>query len=428
MHRLSLVPYDCVVPLADDKFIPEPPHPALARALPDKPSIAVLPFHNMSGDPEQEYFVDGIVEDLITGLSRIGWLHVIARNSTFVYKGRAVDVKQIGRELGVRYVLEGSLRKADSRVRVTAQLIAAASGTHLWAERYDRTLDHIFELQDEITLSVVGAIEPNLQHAEIEHAKRKRPDSLDAYDLYLRAVPYLRVNMPSEADKALGLLRQALSIQPDYPAAHAAAALCHEQRYMRGGLQEADKAAALEHARAAIEAGADDAETLATAGFTIGLVAHDYETAMNAIERALKINATSVLALVFGAVILGHAGHAERAVEYAERALRFSPLDPWIANSYTALGIAYCSVGNWEAVASACGKAIEANPRFSLPQVLQAAALSFLGRDAEARTSARRVSELEPGFTVSGFVRSHSGRAEIWKPIGDALRRLDLPE
>jgi TolB-like protein len=221
----------------------------------------------MSGDPEQEYFVDGIVEDIITGLSRIGWLHVIARNSTFVYKGRAVDVKQIGRELGVRYVLEGSLRKADSRVRVTAQLIAAAIGTHLlWAERYDRTLDHIFELQDEITLSVVGAIEPNLQYAEIEHAKRKRPDSLDAYDLYLRAVPYLRVNMPSEADKALGLLRQALSIQPDYPAAHAAAALCHEQRYMRGGLQEADKAAALKHARAAIEAGADDAETLATAG------------------------------------------------------------------------------------------------------------------------------------------------------------------
>jgi adenylate cyclase len=254
-------------------------------------------------------------------------------------------------------------------VRVTAQLIAAASGTHVWAERYDRALDDIFELQDEITLSVVGAIEPSLLHAEIEHAKRKRPDSLDAYDLYLRAVPYLRVNMPGEADKALELLRQALSIQPDYPAAHAAAALCHEQRYMRGGLQQADKEGALKHARAAIEAGADDAETLATAGFAIGLVTHDYETAMNAIERALKINATSVLALVFGAVILGHAGHAERAVEYAERALRFSPLDPWIANSYVALGIAHCAASNWEAAASACGKAIEANPRFSLSQV-----------------------------------------------------------
>ena len=272
-------------------------------------------------------------------------------------------------------MLEGSLGKVGSRVRITVQLIEAGNGTHVWAERYDRALDDIFELQDEITLSVVGAIEPSLVRAEIEHAKRKRPNSLDAYDLYLRAVPYLRVNMPSEGDKALGLLRQALSVQPDYPAAHAAAALCHEQRYMRGGLQKADTEAALLHARAAIEAGADDAETLATAGFAIGLVAHDYETAMNAIERALKINATSVPALFFGAVILGHAGHAERAVEYAERALRFSPLDPWIANSYVGLAIAYCSVGNWEAVASACGKAIEANPRFSLPYFLRAAAL-----------------------------------------------------
>jgi adenylate cyclase len=202
-----------------------------------------MPFTNMSGDPEQEYFVDGIVEDIITGLSRIRWLHVTARNSTFTYKGRAVDLKQVGRELGVRYVIEGSLRKSGSRVRVTAQLIAAATGTHVWAERYDRGLDDIFELQDEITLSVVGAIEPSLLHAEIERAKRKRPDSLDAYDLYLHALPHVRVHMPSEADKALALLRQALSIQPDYPAAHAAAALCYEQRYMRGGLQKADKEA-----------------------------------------------------------------------------------------------------------------------------------------------------------------------------------------
>jgi adenylate cyclase len=272
-------------------------------ALADRPSLAVMPFTNMSGDPEQEYFVDGIVEDIITGLSRIKWLHVIARNSTFTYKGRAVDVKQVGRELDVRYVLEGSLRKAGSRVRVTAQLIAAVSGTHVWAERYDRALDDIFELQDEITLSVVGAIEPSLRQAEIERAKRKRPDSLDAYDLYLRALPHSRTAMPGDADKALALLHQALALQPDYPAAHAAVAWCHEVRYMRGGLQKADKAAALEHARTAIEAGADDAETLAVAGFAIGLVAHDYETAMNAIERALQINGTSVEALRLGAVI-----------------------------------------------------------------------------------------------------------------------------
>jgi adenylate cyclase len=410
------------------------PHASTAEAqtqdtlgLADRPSLAVMPFANMSGDPEQEYFVDGIVEDIITGLSRLKWLHVVARNSTFAYKGRAVDLKQVGRELGVRYVLEGSLRKASNRVRVTAQLIAAASGTHVWAERYDRALDDIFELQDEITLSVIGAIEPSLLYAEIERAKRKRPDSLDAYDLYLRALPHLRVLMPAGADKALTPLRQALALQPDYPAAHAAAALGHEIRYMRGGLQEADKEAALEHARAAIEAGADDAQTLATAGFAIGLVAHDYDTAMNAIDRALQINATSAQALLLGATILGHAGRAEQAIEYAERALRFSPLDPWIAHAYTALGIAHCSAGNWEAVVSACGKAIEANPRFSLPQVLQAAALYFLGRGEEARAVARRVPELEPGFTVSGFVKSHTGRAEIWEPIGDALRRLGLP-
>ena len=169
-------------------------------------------------------------------------------------------------------------------------------------------------------------------------------------------------------------------------------------------------------------------ETLTAAGFAIGLVAHDYETAMNAIDRALQINGTSAEAFRLGAVILGHAGRGERAIEYAERALRYSPLDPWIAHSYNALGIAHCPAGNWEGVASACGKAIQANPRFSLPLVLQAAALCLLGREDEARAAARRVPELEPGFTVSGFVKSHTGRAEIWEPIGEALRRLGLPD
>ena len=168
----------------------------------------MLPFQNMSGDPEQEYFVDGIVEDIITGLSRMKWLFVIARNSSFAYKGRAVDVKQVGRELGVRYVLEGSLRKAGDRIRITCQLIETANGTHVWAERYDRPLGNIFEIQDEITLSVVGAIEPSLRQAEIELAKRKRPDSLDAYDLYLRALPHAQVAMPGDGEKALSWLQQ----------------------------------------------------------------------------------------------------------------------------------------------------------------------------------------------------------------------------
>jgi len=396
--------------------------------LADRPSLAVMPFANMSGDAEQEYFVDGIVEDIITGLSRIKWLFVIARNSTFTYKGRAVDVKRVGRELGVRYVLEGSLRKAGNRVRLTAQLIEAATGTHVWAERYDRALDDIFAVQDEITLSVVGTIEPSLRQAEIERAKRKRPDSLDAYDLYLRALPHLHAAMPGDADKALALLRQALALQPDYAAANAAAAYAHENRYMRGGLNNADKEAALHYARAAIEAGADDAATLATAGFVIGLVEHDYETAMNAIDGALALTPSSAWALGSGAVILGHAGRTAEAIEYGERALRVSPLDQEIWHTHMGLAIAQCAAGNWEEAIAACRHTIRVNPRFSLPHVLQAASLSFLGRSEEARVIARRVPELEPGFTVSGFVRAHTGRAEIWEPIGDALRRLGLPE
>ena len=404
---------------ADDRRTPP-------LALPEEgPSVAVLPFANMSGDAEQEYFVDGIVEDIITGLSRIKWLHVLARNSTFAFKGRAVDVKQVGRELGVRYVLEGSLRKAGNRVRLTAQLIEAASGRHVWAERYDRALDDIFAVQDEITLSVVGYIEPNLRQAEIERAKRKRPDSLDAYDLYLRALPYAMVGMPGDADKALPLLRQSLELDPGFVAAHAAAAWCHAQRYLRGGLNPADKAAALAHARSALEARADDAGTLATAGSVIGLVDHDYDTAMNAIDRGLAMTPSSVLALSLGSVILGHAGRTAEAIDYAERALRWCPLDRTVNLPYVGLGIAYCAAGDWEA---SCGKAEQANPRFSLPYFLRAAALSQLGRIDEAKVPARRGLELEPGFTVSDFVRAHTGRAEIWEPIGDALRRLDLPE
>src|SRR5271157_3972606 len=246
----------------------EPPRavPAPALALPDKPSIAVLPFANMSGDPEQEYFADGMVEEIITALSRIRWLFVIARNSSFTYKGQTVDVKQVGRELGVRYVLEGSVRKAGGRVRITGQLIDATNGTHLWADRFDGALEDVFDLQDRVAISVAGVIEPALQQAEIERARRKRPDSLDAYDLYLRALPFAYASMPEDADKALGFLEQAIKLEPDFAVGHAIIAWCHEQRYLRGGLLEEAKTTALRHARLAIAAGSDDATALAIAG------------------------------------------------------------------------------------------------------------------------------------------------------------------
>jgi len=394
----------------------------------ERPSIAVLPFQNMSGDQEQEYFVDGIVEDIITGMSRIKWLFVIARNSSFAYKNRAVDVKQVGRELGVRYVLEGSLRKAGERVRVTCQLIETATGTHVWAERYDRPLGNIFALQDEITISVVGAIEPSLRQAEIERARRKRPESLDAYDLYLRALPHAQVAMPSDGEKALSLLHRSLALEPDFAAAHALAAWCYEQRYLRGGMSEADKTAGLKHARQALAAGADDPTTLATAGFVIGLVEHDYETAMNAIDQALALNGSSVLALGLGSTILAHDGRIAQTIEYAERALRLSPHDPTAYLQFTALGIAYLADGRFEEAAAVCNKASQSNPRFSFPVVLQTAALSRLGRSNESAAAARRVLELEPGFSVAQFVRSHTGRPEIWNPVGDALRRAGCPE
>ena len=212
------------------------PEVTSALALPDNPSIAVLPFQNMSGDVEQEYFVDGTVDDIITGLSRVKWLFVIARNSSFTYKGRAVDVKQVGRELGVRYVLEGSVRKAGDRVRITGQLINAESGAHVWAERYDRKFDDIFALQDEITLSIVGAIEPSLRQAEVERVNRKRPENLDAYDLALRALPDVYSVMPATVSKALVSLDQALTIEPHYATAHGYAAMCHHCLFLRGGL------------------------------------------------------------------------------------------------------------------------------------------------------------------------------------------------
>ncbi len=314
--------------------VPEPPGAGATMSLPDKPSIAVLPFTNLTGDPDQDYFADGIVEDIITGLSRIKWIFVIARNSSFAYKGKAIDAKEGGRQLGIRYVLEGSVRKSANRVRIGAQLIDASSGTHIWADRYDRALDDIFTVQDEITSSVVGVIEPTLRQAEIERAKRKRPDSLDAYDLYLRALPLAFTAMPENADRALSLLEQAIELEPDYAAAHAIVAWCHEQRYLRGGLQEETKRAAIHHARRAIAEGGDDAAALATAAFVVAVVESDFATATDAFERSFALSPSSALALGFSSIVQAWNGDAATAVEQAERSIRLSPLDPLLYLPY----------------------------------------------------------------------------------------------
>lgn len=397
--------------------------------LPDKPSIAVLPFANLSGDPDQEYFADGMVEDIITGLSRIKWVFVIARNSTFAYKGKSMDVKLVGRELGVRYVLEGSVRRSANRVRIAAQLIDATSGTHIWAERYDRALDDIFAVQDELTISVLGVIEPTLRHAEIERAKRKRPDSLDAYDLYLRALPFAFTAMPQDASEALAYLERAIELEPDYAAAHAIIAWCHEQRYLRGGLNEDTKRAALHHARRAIAIGGDDAGALATAGFVIAVIEYDYETATAAFDRSFALSSSSALALGFSSIVRAWKGDDAIAVEQAQRAIRLSPFDPLLYLPYVGLAYAHFASGRYEDAAAAAARASQSNPTFSPPYVLHAAALANLGRDVEAAAIVDRLRELESELTVSTAIRSaRYANSDKNAELGDGLRRAGLPE
>jgi len=404
-----------------------PARPSLP--LPDKPSIAVLPFTNLSGDPEQDYFADGMVEDIITGLSRIKWIFVIARNSSFAYRGKAMDVKQVGRELGVRYVLEGSVRKSGDRVRITAQLIDTGTGTHIWADHYDRALDDIFAVQDELTISVVGVIEPTLRKAEIERARRKRPDSLDAYDLYLRALPLTFTAMPQDADGALTLLDRAIELEPDYAAAHAMIAWCHEQRYLRGGLHEEVKQAALQHARTAIAVGGDDAAALATAGFVIAVIEYDYDTATLAFDRSFALSSSSALAFGFSSIVRAWKGDDATAVDQAERAIRLSPFDPLLYLPYVGLAYAHFAAGRFEEAAAAAGKARQSNSKFSMPYVLHAAALANLGRGEEARVVADRLREVEPDLTVSTAIRSaRFANPDKNAELGDALLRAGLPE
>jgi adenylate cyclase len=399
-----------------------------ALSLPDRPSIAVLPFQNMSGDPEQDYFADGMVEDIVTGLSRIKWLFVIARNSTFTYKGRAVDVKQVGRELGVRYVLEGSLRKAGDRVRITGQLIDTATGAHVWAERYDRKFDDIFALQDEITLSVVGTIEPSLRLAEIERVKRKRSDSLDAYDLVLQAQPDVYTRTPEHVTKALLLLERALAFDPNYALAHAYAAECYHTLFLRGGLREENRTASIRHAEAAIAHGQDDASALAFAGFVIGMDKHDRAAAFAAFDAALAVSPSSALTYILGSVVLAWAGEAERAIEWADRGLRLSPFDPYRASAFVSSSVGHFQLGRYDESVAIARKTVQTNPGFSVCHMVLAAPLAKLGRIEEARAAAARVLELHPAFTVDRQMTGVGCAPALLATFSEALRAAGLPD
>jgi TolB-like protein/class 3 adenylate cyclase/tetratricopeptide (TPR) repeat protein len=403
-----------------------PAETASNLALPDKPSIAVLPFQNMSGDPEQDYFADGMSEDIVTGLSRIKWLFVIARNSSFVYKGKAVDVRQVGRELGVRYIVEGGVRKSGNRLRVTAQLVEAETGAHLWANRYDGSTDDIFDFQDRITDSVVGIVEPSMQRSEIERARRKRPDSLSAYDLYLRALPHTATSRPESATIAIKLLEEALTLDSDYVAAHALIAWFHEKRFARTGLNEVDRAAGLSHAGWVIGTSTDDATALAIAGFVTALLSGGHEAALNAIDRALASNPSCATALYLAAQVHSILGHSEKGTAYANRALRQSPFDFLVHEAYVALGNAALTETRFEDAASFYGKAVQSSPKIGTYYFFQAIALALAGRIEEARPLTERGFEFEPQFRVR-WIRDMCVR-ELADKFVKGGRLLTLPE
>ncbi len=406
------------------------PRAKTALALPDKPSIAVLPFQNMSGDPEQDYFADGIVEDIITALARNHWLFVIARNSSFTYKGRAVDVKEVGRALGVRYVLEGSVRKTGNRVRITGQLIDAATGAHLWADYFDGTLENIFDLQDSVTAKVVGQIAPKLQQAEMQRARRKPTESLDSYDFYLRGLANVHQNTREVIDDALRLFRLAISLDPEFAAAYGMAAGCYILYLSNGWLGgAADIAEAERLARRAADLGRDDAVALCMAGITLTTVVGDLADGMAFIDEALKLNpnlSATWESSAWARIVLGE---PEVAIEHAQMALRLNPLDPLTYATQAALAAAHFFAGNYDEAVMWAERSYREQPNFLPATRFAAASNALAGRIDAAIAAMERLRRLDPDLRVSNLHKLLPYRrredAEKWAM---AMRLAGLPE
>jgi adenylate cyclase len=401
-------------------------------ALPDKPSIAVLPFQNMSGDPEQEYFADGMVEEIITALSRIRWLFVIARNSSFTYKGRAVDVREVARELGVRYVLEGSVRKAGNRVRITGQLIDTTTGAHIWGDRFDGALDDIFELQDQLASSVIGAIEPKLRQSEIERAARKPTDRLDAYDLYLRALAQFHRYTEECLRQALGLLKRALVLDPSYAAAAALIGWCRTFQRLQGWgpLSDEEVTEGVRLARQAIEVGKDDPDALWMSANAVSFFAGDHETAADAVNRALTLNSNSAHGWLVRAFVSYRQNQADNAIESLQRAMRLSPLDPlgWVFTG--GLAAYHVIAGRYEEAIEWADRSLRELPRYESALRNRVVACAHIGRLKEAREGLLQLLELQPGLTIARYDATYRSvfSPQIHEIYVDGLRKAGLPE
>jgi len=407
-----------------------------ALPLPEEPSLAVLPFQNISGDPEQEYFSDGMTKELITALSHVRWLFVIARNSSFAYKGKSPDIRQVGRELGVRYVLEGSVRRSGNRVRIAGQLIDAASGAHIWADRFDGELAGIFDLQDQVTANVVAAIEPKLRAAEIERARRKPTSNLQAYDLFLRALASVHNLDRSVIEQAIALLERAIALDPNYARALALQARLQARRGVVCGADPADPSVTGSACRAllAVEKGRDDPEVLWMACLAIGLVGGDLRAGIALIDRSLALNPHSSEALASSSLMRAFMGDRATAIAHAERGLRLNPTGPDIYHIYQARGILDFGDADYEGCCNWVAQALRELPNFPPSLRYQAASLGLLGRHQEAQEVIRRLRTVCPEETIARVRMYYAFYARIPETSGtldallEGLRRAGLPE
>ncbi len=397
--------------------------------LPDKPSIAVLPFDNMSGDPEQEYFADGVVEALTAALSRIRAFFVIARNSAFVYKGQAKNVREIGRELGVAYLLEGSVQRAGGRVRITVQLIETEGDAHIWAEKYDGTLDDIFDLQDQITEQVAGAMQPSIRSAEIRRAGRKPPQDMGAYDYAMRALSHVWMLEKDEATEALEMLDNALEVDPEYPLALALAAWCHAQRSVYNWVDDIDsaKAQALSLAERAANISTEDPLILTVLG-TVHTFARNYGAARIMLERAVALDPNAAWAYSRLGWLDTYADRPGEAQTYFERALRLSPVDPMNFNNLVGIASAHQVAGDDNVAANMFQRALDERRNAHWIHRNLAPALLGAGRESEARASFDALAAAYPDMTVKRYKDAMVFSPQVLDRIGAQLAELGLPE
>ncbi|MCK1740908.1 winged helix-turn-helix domain-containing protein [Bradyrhizobium sp. 139] len=401
-----------------------------ALPLPDKPSIAVLPFVSLSSDPEQEYFADGIVEEITMALSRFRWLFVIARNSSFAYKGRVVDVKQVGRELGVRYVLEGSVRKAENRIRIAGQLIDAETGAHLWADRFDGSIEDMFDLQDNLTASVVGAIAPKLQREEIKRARRKPIESLDAHDHYLRGLAKIRWSNNANTE-ALQLFCKAIELDPRLACAYGMAAWCYVRRKANGWINNPVKeiAEATRLARKAVELGTDDPFALSVGGYALAFIAHEFDDAAAFVDRALAGNPNFAQAWSTSAWLRVWRGEPDLALEHSAYAMRLSPLDPpMYYNSQGAMAYAHFLASRYDAAASCAENALRSHTNFLLLTCISAASNTRAGRLERAQRSVLQALERNPDLHANLRNLAPFRRADDYANFEKALCEAGLSE